>query len=105
MRLKIQGGTAEHGEPSLCHTCHFATIVQGTRLDDQIVECMRLSERSRIRFHVTACSAYSDRRRTSIRDMEKIAWVLRSDAQRKQVGFVPASQLRPRERHVLDDWD
>jgi hypothetical protein len=105
MRLKIQGGTAEHGGPPLCHTCRYATLIKGTRLRDEIVECGRLSERGRIRFAVTSCSGYSDKRQTSLRDMEEIAWVLRSDARRKQIGFVPARQLKPRDRYVLEDWD
>jgi hypothetical protein len=33
--------------------------------------------------------------------MEEIAWVLRTDANRNQIGFVRASKLRERERHVL----
>jgi hypothetical protein len=37
--------------------------------------------------------------------MEEIAWVLRSDPKRNQVGFVRASDLKPKERCVLpDDW-
>jgi hypothetical protein len=38
--------------------------------------------------------------------MEEIAWVLRSDPRRNEVGFVKASQLKPQERYVLpDEWD
>lgn len=105
MRLKIQGGTATLGDPPLCHTCRYATIIRGPRLRDEIIACGRLSERSRVRFTVTECSGYSDKRHTSIRDMEEIAWVLRSDARSKTIGFVPAKQLKPRDRYVLDDWD
>jgi len=32
MRIKIRGGTADHGGPSLCLTCRFATVVKGQRL-------------------------------------------------------------------------
>ena len=106
MRLKIHGGTAQHGDPSLCLTCRYATIIKGQRLRDEIVECGRLSGPGRVRFSVTNCSGYSDRRQASIREMEEIAWVLRSDTQRKQVGFIPARQLKPRDRYILpDDWD
>jgi hypothetical protein len=31
MRIKIRGGTASNGEPSLCLTCRFATIVKGSQ--------------------------------------------------------------------------
>jgi hypothetical protein len=39
MRVKIRGGTASNGEPSLCLTCRFATVVKGASLRDEIVEC------------------------------------------------------------------
>jgi hypothetical protein len=106
MRLKIHGRTATHGDPPLCHTCRFATIIRGSRIRDEIVECGRLSDHARITFRVTTCSGYDDRRVASIREMEEIAWVLRSDPRRSQVGFVPARTLKPEDRYVLPgDWD
>jgi hypothetical protein len=106
MRLKIHGGTADHGQPSLCTTCRFATIVKGQRLRDEIVECGRLSDRSRIAFVVSFCTGYADRRQASIREMEEIAWVLRSDLRENKIGFVKASKLKPQERYVLpEEWD
>ena len=52
MRIKIRGGTASNGEPSLCLTCRFATVVKGASLRDEIVECSQLSYgRNRITFH------------------------------------------------------
>jgi hypothetical protein len=108
MRLKIVGGTAPHGEPSLCGTCRHATVVKGAALKDEIVECGRLSTpRSRIPFPVASCTGYSDRRQPSIREMEEIAWVLRTDPQRNQIGFVQARELKPEHRYVLpedDEW-
>jgi len=57
---------------------------------------------------VISCSGYSDRRQPSLREMEEIAWVLRTDARRNRVGFVQARDLKPQERYVLpdpdDDW-
>jgi hypothetical protein len=106
MRLKIRGGTANSGEPSLCFTCRFATVAKGQRLREEIVECSRLSDHSRITFNVNFCTGYADRRHASIREMEEIAWVLRFDPRRKEIGFVEASKLKPKERYVLpDEWD
>jgi hypothetical protein len=106
MSFKVYGGTANHAEPTLCHTCRFATVIKGQRLRDEIVECGRLSERSRITFTVASCTAYADSRKASLREMEETAWVLRSDAQRKHIGFIPARQLKPQDRYVLPgDWD
>jgi hypothetical protein len=54
---------------------------------------------------VISCSGYSDRRQPSLREMEEIAWVLRTDARKKRIGFVHARDLKPRERYVLPDLD
>ena len=35
--------------------------------------------------------------------MQETAWILRSDPKRKQVGFVKASDLKPKDRCVLHD--
>jgi hypothetical protein len=100
MRLKIQGGTARYGEPSLCLTCRYATIIRGPGLRDRIVDCGRLMNGpARIRFPVNFCTAYSDKRQPSLHEMEDIAWVLRTDARRTRIGFVHARDLKPRERH------
>ena len=106
MRVKIRGGTASNGEPSLCLTCRFATVVKGASLRDEIVEYSQLSYgRNRITFPVTVCTQYSDRRQPSLRAMEEIAWVLRSDPKRNTIGFVKRTELTCRERFVLDDDD
>src|SRR5688572_6311420 len=108
MRLKIRGGTVRHGEPSLCLTCRHATIVKGQSLREEIVQCDRLSAgQDLIRFPVTFCTAYSDRLQPSLREMEDLAWILRTDAKRKQIGFIQARRLEPKDRYVLpvdDDW-
>ncbi len=105
MRLKIRGGTVNHGDPSLCSTCRFATIVKGQRPSDEIIQCGRLSDAFRVTFPVTSCTSYSDERLPSLGDMEDIAWILRSDPRRNQIGFVEARKLKPRDRYVLgDDW-
>lgn len=106
MRLKILNGTTTGAGTPLCHTCRWATIVRGPRLSHEIVACSMLADRdNRVRFPVVSCTSYSDRSRTSLRDMEDVAWILRSDERRKQIGFVRARDLKPRERYVLDEDD
>jgi hypothetical protein len=107
MRIKIQGGTARHGDPSLCVSCRHATVVQGPSLQDRVVDCGLLtSGDSRIPFPVVSCSGYSDRRHPTLREMEDLAWVLRTDGRRRSIGFVQARDLKPGLRYVLsDDWD
>ena len=104
MRVKIRGGTVAESDEPLCQTCRYATIIKGASLRDEIVECSSLAcGRGRITFRVNYCTSYSDRRQPSIREMEDIAWVLRSDPKRNEIGFVRASKLRNRDRYVLTE--
>jgi len=104
MRVKIRGGTVDHGEPPLCSTCRYATIAKGRTLREEVEFCSQMPHSDRrIRFPVTSCTDYSDRRHPTLWHMEEIAWVLRSSPSRKTIGFVEARRLKDDERHVLDD--
>ena len=105
MRIKVQGGTVDHGRRSLCESCRWSTVIRGSREHDQIVECGQLSSfgDQRVPFPVMSCSGYADRNHPSLRHMEEIAWVLRSDPRRNQVGFIRSSRLSDEQRYVLDE--
>jgi len=101
IKVKVRGGTTKGDEPSLCVTCKWATIVRGDSLKEEIVECASLSgSRRHIKFRVTSCSAYQDRMAPSLRDMEDMAWILRTD-KKNRIGFVPAKDIKPQDRYVL----
>ena len=104
MRIKVRGGTVDHGQQSLCEGCRWSTVIRGARLGEQIVECDQLSyPNRRVLFPVRSCSRYGNRNEASLRDMEEIAWILRSDAHRTKVGFIWSSRLTDEERYVLDE--
>jgi hypothetical protein len=104
VKIKIRGGTVDHGQRSLCETCRWSTHIRGKRLGDEIVECGQLSaDNQRIPFAVAECSRYSDRNQPGLREMEDAAWILRSDPPRNRIGFVRSSRLAPAERYVLDE--
>ena len=104
MRIKVQGGTVDHGQRSLCESCRWSTVIRGAKLQDEIVECSQLSYyNQRISFPVTSCSHYGNRNQAGLRQMEEIAWILRSDPHRHQVGFIKSSRLTDEERYVLED--
>jgi hypothetical protein len=103
MKVRIHGGTVNHGESPLCHTCRHATVVRGRRLGDEIIECAALE--SRITFPVTFCNKHVHRSHPTLWEMEDIAWVLRTDPKRNQIGFVRSKDLKTSERHILhEDW-
>ena len=101
VKIKVHGGTASDGDPSLCLNCRYASIVQGTSAKDHIIRCSKIE--SRVTFRVTSCTEYLHRQHPSLWHMEDIAWVLRTDAQRKQIGFVRGKDLAVRHRLIADD--
>jgi hypothetical protein len=103
MKVKVRGGTVNHGDPPLCSSCRYALVVKGARLGDEIVKCNVLGSQAHLRFPVTSCSAYENRAQPTLWQMEEIAWVLRSSPRGKKVGFVEARKLGDDERHVLEE--
>ena len=101
MKIKVHGGTAREGEPSLCLGCRYAAVVEVTSAKHQIVHCSRLAER--VRFRVTSCTEFISRQHPSLYHMEDIAWVLRTDARRGQIGFVRSKDLPDKHRFVFDE--
>jgi hypothetical protein len=103
MRVKVRGGTVNHGEPSLCSSCRHAITIKGARLGDELVSCGFRWQLRRVSFPVTACSEYVDRAQPKLEDMEEIAWLLRSRPSGKKVGFVEACGNGEDERHELEE--
>lgn len=101
VKIKIQGGTAREDEPALCLSCRHAKVVQGASSRHTIVECRELA--TPVTFKVTSCSQYLDRQHPSLWHMEDIAWVLRTDPKRRQVGFVRGRDLKVADRLTFDD--
>jgi hypothetical protein len=101
MKIKINGGTARDDEPALCLSCRFASIVQGSRANNQIVRCSRVE--TNLTFKVTSCTEYISRNHPSLYHMEDIAWVLRTDVKRNQIGFVRSKDLKLKDRIFFDE--
>ena len=101
MKINVHGGTAREGEPSLCASCRYASIVTGTNGRQMLIRCSRVE--APVTFKVTSCTEYLSRQHPSLYHMEDIAWVLRTDTRRNQVGFVRSKDLKARERFVLDE--
>lgn len=101
MKIKITGGTARDDEPALCLSCRFASIVQGTKATNQIIRCSRVE--TNLAFKVTSCTEYINRNHPSLYHMEDIAWVLRTDAKRNQIGFVRSKDLTLKDRVFFDE--
>ena len=103
-KLKIVGGTPNHGEPSLCLTCRNATVVQGHAIGQRIVQCGALcGPHDRISFHVAECSDYDDKRHPTKREMEEMAWLLLTKKAGRQIGFVRAADYKRNKRDYVEN--
>ena len=91
--IKIKGGTPE-GAQSLCVTCRWAHIVKGFSASQQQIYCRWLSHDPLVPFAVSQCNSYDDKRISSRRDMEQIAWILLTKKAGRNIGFVSAKQFR-----------
>ena len=91
--IKVKGGTPE-GCESLCRTCSYGHVIKGFRASEEEVYCRYFFLEREIHFPVSQCTFYEDRRLASKKEMEDIAWILRTDMPRRRVGFINPEQIR-----------
>jgi hypothetical protein len=95
--IKVKGGTPQ-GCESLCRTCSHGHIIKGFCASQEEVFCRFFYIEREIRFPVMECTFYEDRRLASKKEMEDIAWILRTDMPRRRVGFISPEQ------HPVQTW-
>lgn len=91
--IKVKGGTPSGGE-TLCRTCSRGHIIKGYRATEEEVYCRQFYIEREIRFVVSECTFYEDRRLASKAEMEEIAWFLTTRKPGRTVGFISAAQFR-----------
>lgn len=89
-RLKVLNGTRSLHAARLCDTCQSGVVRRGAADSDEQVYCTVIEREVRTR--VVECNRYIDRTRPSLWEMRQIAWVLRTDHKRQQIGFVRAKE-------------
>ena len=94
--IKVKGGTPQ-GSDTLCRTCSRAHIIKGFRATEEEVFCRHFYIEREIRFPVSECSWYEDKRLASKTEMEEIAWFLTTRKPGRSVGFVSAAKFREME--------
>lgn len=91
--LKVKGGTP-CGTDSLCRSCTRGHIIKGFRATEEEIFCRFFYIEREIRFSVSECTFYEDRRLASKSEMEEIAWFLTTRKAGRTVGFISAEQFR-----------
>jgi hypothetical protein len=90
--IKVKDGTPQ-GAETLCVTCRWAHIVKGFSSSQKHIRCGWLAYNPLVKFPVSQCSTYDDKRLPSKRDMEQIAWILLTKKTGRTIGFVTAKQF------------
>lgn len=84
--IRIRSGTPQ-GAESLCNSCHWAHIQRGFAESEEVVLCAFLRPARSVPFKVSQCTDYEDKQIPSKRDMEDIAWIIRTKDINRKVGF------------------
>jgi hypothetical protein len=100
MNIKVKGVTARSDGAALCVECRWAKVMRGDRGQEH-TECGQLD--AQVTFKVVSCSEFVSRQHPSLWHMEDIAWILRTDNRKRQVGFIRGRDLRASERLGFDD--
>lgn len=90
IHLKVQKGTVNSNTEDLCTTCHHAVRIQYD-LGEARVHCSQIEGWTQ-GHKVVECSGYADKRLPSLSIMNRMAWVLRTDGSKKNIGFVPSKE-------------
>jgi hypothetical protein len=100
MSVHIKKGTPMHG-PSLCETCTRAHRVQGYRESESFALCRATYPRLfRIAFAVRECSSYVNKVRSTLDEMERIAWTVAPRGSKRQAGFVAPGEVKEGEGEI-----
>jgi hypothetical protein len=88
MGVNVKNGTTPYG-PSLCETCVHGHIERGYRETEERTYCEATYRTHRVLFPVRECSAYTERKRQTLKQMEDIAWLLEPRGPKRVAGFAP----------------
>jgi hypothetical protein len=92
MGVYVKNGTPPFG-PSLCESCVNGHVERGYRENEELVMCEATYFGHRVQFPVRECSSYTEKKRQTLRQLEKIAWIFEAKGNKRVAGFVaPGSE-------------
>ncbi|HET6180776.1 MAG TPA: hypothetical protein VFE61_27910 [Candidatus Sulfotelmatobacter sp.] len=101
MSIIIRNGRPQVAE-SLCNSCYWAHIQRGFAESEEVILCAFLRPARLVAFKVSQCTDYYDKRVPSRRDMEEIAWIIRTKNVNRQVGFANEAETEPSQEDELE---
>lgn len=101
MSVIIRNGKPQISDP-LCNSCYWAHIQRGFAESEEIVFYAFLTPTRLVPFKVSQCTDYNDKRVPSRKDMEDIAWIIRTKDVNRQVGFAKGEEVDDEEEDDLE---
>ena len=101
MTVVIRSGKPQTTE-SLCNSCYWAHIQRGFAESEEAILCVFLRQPHAVMFKVSQCTDYNDKRVPSRKDMEDIAWIIRTKDVNRQVGFAKGEEVDDEEEEDDD---
>jgi hypothetical protein len=92
--FKIHNGT-RRSDTHLCRSCRWAVHMQSALSNKERILC-NATHRLEILEPVAHCSAYLDRTKPTLEEMQAIAWSLQTDKGGRTIGFMSPEDLRRR---------
>ena len=94
-KLNVKNGTPA-GHAHLCKSCNWGQVVAGYRESDLLVVCMNTSPNLAVPFTVFDCSEFSDKRKPTWDEMEKLAIAVEpARVSMKTRGFYAVAKAQP----------
>jgi hypothetical protein len=94
-KLNVKNGTPI-GSKHLCKGCNWGQVVRGYRDSDLLVICMNVNPNIVVPFTVFDCSEFSDKRKPTWDEMEKLAIAVEPvRVSAKTRGFYAVTKLEP----------
>ena len=96
MSIVIRSGKPQTTD-SLCSSCYWAHIQRGFAESEEVILCAFLRPARLVPFKVSQCTDYEDKRIPTRKDMEDIAWIIRTKDVNRQLGFTNDAEPEPEE--------
>lgn len=95
MRVKIRGGTPSKHTDNLCLSCAFSSVRRNDK-NDTTIQCSAFERQ--IVTNTTECSVYREVQKTSLREMQNMAWIISPSEIKGKIGFKPFKEMSDEEK-------
>jgi hypothetical protein len=102
MRIKVLRDTA-YDENGLCKSCKYSHIMEDDQGNIMMLCKAALDSALQLKNKVVKCNCYKRKEAVPLYQLERVAWILRTDKFGKRIGFKPYRDLTSEEQHKVSE--